>query len=134
MLSKRAFYGGGCSESMQIRFLEKQPTDSAARYLLPTLTNVIRAQYDEEWLIDRVHNHLWLMSEDDRTSDTCACGLYAANDRFRTDWRNLNDDDQKESLTRESSPKYLDSFQMKSNTLKIAIETAINLQLTSVCF
>lgn len=133
MLTKQAFYGGGCSESMQIRFLERQPTDSAARYLLATLTNVIRAQYDEEWMIDRVDNHLWLLSEDDRTSDACACELYSANDRFRTEWKNLSDNDQKDSLTRRSSPKYLDSFQMKSNTLKIAIETAINLQLTSVC-
>lgn len=134
MLSKQAFYGGGCSEGMQIRFLEQQPPDSAARYLLSTLKNVIRAQYDEEWMIDRVHHHLWLMSENDRIGDTCACELYSANERFRTQWKTLNDDDQRDALTRNSSAKYLDSFPMRGNTLKIAIETAINLQLTSVCF
>jgi hypothetical protein len=147
LLTKKAFYGAGCSESMQIMFLRKQVDRSIARYLIRTLSDVLRAQYNQSIMIDRIHGHLWLMFDHDQISQTCACELYRSNNRFQDEWKqwlvSIDDDNEETHDTidnthdiifqRQTSAKYLDSFLMKTHTFKIAIETAINLQLTTIC-
>jgi hypothetical protein len=104
---------------------------------------VIRAQYDYDLVIDRIHGHLWYLSDNDQISETCACELYSATDRFQIEWKKFSfdfDDEQQqekfedntELFLRQSCPKYLDHFQMRTNAFRTAIETAINLHLTSI--
>jgi len=117
----------------------------AVRYLFNTIRNVIRAQDDHDCVIDRIHGHLWYLSDDNQISEKCACELYSATDRFQNEWKKfsfyLDDEKQEEEkiednhelFIRQIYPKYLDNFHMRTNALRTAIETAINLHLTSVC-
>lgn len=144
LITKQACYGAGCTESMQIMSLLQQHKPLATCYLLRTLARVIRAQHHEQAFIDRMHGHLWLLSDDEQISARCACELYLATEPFQTDWKSFvfsleNEqpperiEDRSKLLLRQASARYLDSFSMKSQTLKTAIETAINLHLTNVC-
>ena len=142
--TKQTLYGGGCSESMQIFYLKSQPR---TQYLSSVIRNVLRAQFDQNYVIDRIHGHLWLLSDNDRISAKCACELYKATDDFgSSEWKNLtfnlNNDtnqevkiivpDERKYFIREKCPKYLDNFHMRSNAFHTAIETAINLCLTNI--
>ncbi|CAF4231478.1 unnamed protein product [Rotaria sp. Silwood2] len=143
--TKQALYGGGCSESMQIFYLKKQMNHLAVRYLLKIFRNIIRAQYEHNYVIDRIHGHLWYLLENDEISKTCACELYSIMDNLQIEWRKLffdfNDEkqeiekiqDNNEFFIRNICPKYLDNFHMRTNTFKTAFETAINIHLTSIC-
>jgi len=143
--TKQALYGGGCSESMQMLFLKTRMNNSIVRYLFNTLRHVIRAQDEHDYVIDRIHGHLWYLSDNNQISETCACELYSATDRFQIEWKNFsfyldNNEKQEEKLEdhnelfiRQRCPKYLDNFHMRIHAFKTAIETAINLHLTSLC-
>ena len=144
LLNKQSLYGGGCSESIQIFYLKQQMNQLAVQYLIKILRNLIRAQYDHDYVIDRIHGHLWYLLENDQISERCACELYSATDRFQIEWKNfifyLDDEkhedklgDNGEIFIRNLCPKYLDIFCVKANAFKTAIQTAINLHLTSVC-
>jgi len=146
--TKQALYGGGCTESMQISFLKNQMNNFAARYLFNTIRNVIRARNDYDYVIDRIHGHLWYLSDNNQISEKCACELYIATDRFKIEWKNFifyldnedreeifedNNNNTNELFIKQIYPKYLDNFHMRTNAFKTAIETAINLHLTSIC-
>ncbi|CAF4753323.1 unnamed protein product, partial [Rotaria socialis] len=144
LLTKQGLYGGGCSESIQIHLLKNQMNQLSARYLSKIFQNIIRAQYDHDYLADRVHGHLWYLLENDQISKTCACELYSISDQCGIEWRKLFfylDDEQQEDkmsdndqiFIRNLCPKYLDNFHMRTSALRTAIETAINLHLTSIC-
>ncbi len=116
----------------------------AARYLFNTLRKVIRAQNDHDYVIDRMHGHLWYLSDNNEISEKCACELYFATDRLKIEWKNfifyLDNENQEEKMeenheffVRQIYPRYLDHFHMRTNAFRTAIETAINLHLTSVC-
>ncbi|CAF3760145.1 unnamed protein product [Rotaria sp. Silwood1] len=147
LLTKQVLYGGGCSESMQIFFLKNRMNHLSIHYLLKIFRNIIHAQYDHNYIIDRIHGHLWYLLENDEISKTCACELYSITDHHvQIEWRKhffyLDDDNQEENKIQDHNeffirnlyPKYLDNFHMRTNAFKIAIETAINLHLTSICF
>jgi hypothetical protein len=129
---------------MQILFLKNQMNNLAGRYLINTIRNVIRAQDDHDYVIDRIHGHLWYLSDNNQISEKCACELYLATDRFQIEWKKfifyLDNEKQEEKIEdnnelfiRQIYPKYLDHFHMRTNAFRTAIETAINLHLTSVC-
>lgn len=138
-------YGGGCSESMQIFLLKPRMNDLVVRYLLKIFQNIIRAQCnDNNYMIDRIHGHLWYLLENDEISQSCACELYSKTDRLQIESMKyffyLDDEEQEERMSdnselfiRNKCPKYLDSFHMRTNAFKTAVETAINLHLTSTC-
>jgi hypothetical protein len=116
----------------------------AVHHLFHTLRNVIRAQDDHTYVIDRIHGHLWYLSDNHEISETCACELYTATDHFKNEWEKiifyLDDEKQEEKIEdnneffiRQICPKYLDNFHMRTNAFKTAIQTAINLHLTSIC-
>ncbi|CAF0900894.1 unnamed protein product [Adineta ricciae] len=71
--TKQTLYGGGCSESMQIFYLKSQPR---TQYLSSVIRNVLRAQFDQDYVIDRIHGHVWLLADNDRISDRFALSLY----------------------------------------------------------
>ena len=73
---------------MQILFLKNQMDRSAGRYLFHTIRTIIRAEGDRDYVIDRVHGHIWFVSDTNEISDTCACGLYSAINRFQIEWKN----------------------------------------------
>ncbi|UJR09895.1 hypothetical protein I4U23_014117 [Adineta vaga] len=139
--TKQTLYGGGCSESMQIFYLKTQENDIAVQYLINIIRNVLRAQSNQDYVIDRVHGHLWYLSDNEEISEKCACELYKATDRFiQNEWKNLtfnvNDNAKREVkvndciseyFIREKCPRYLDNFQMRSHAFRTAIETAMNL-------
>jgi hypothetical protein len=143
--SKQAMYGGGCSESMQLFFLQSRRNQLAGRYLFRTLRHVLRALSDQDCVVDRIHGHLWYLSDSDHISETCACELYKATDRFRSKWNNftffidndqtheVNLDDDTELLVRQKSARYLDSLHVRTHALRAALETAMNLHVTSIC-
>ncbi|CAF3664699.1 unnamed protein product [Rotaria sordida] len=147
LLTKQALYGGGCSESMKILFLKKQKNHLAVHYLLKIFQNIIHAQYNYNYIIDRIHGHLWYLLENDEISQTCACELYSRTNHLDIEWENFffyfNDEkseeeedkiqDNNELFIRNIYPKYLDNFHMRTNAFKTAVETAINLYLTSIC-
>ncbi|CAF3658103.1 unnamed protein product [Rotaria sordida] len=147
LLTKQALYGGGCSESMKILFLKKQKNHLAVHYLLKIFQNIIHAQYNYNYIIDRIHGHLWYLLENDEISQTCACELYSRTNHLDIEWKNFffyfDDEkseeeedkiqDNNELFIRNIYPKYLDNFHMRTNAFKTAIETAINLYLTSIC-
>ena len=128
---------------MQIFFLQTQLDTFAGRCLSKTLRHVIRAQNDRDCVIDRIHGHLWFMSDTNEISERCACELYSATDRFKIEWQKrsfyLDNESQQEKFEDEndlfiqqSYSKYLDHFHMRTNAFRTAIETAMNLHLTSV--
>lgn len=145
LLTKQVLYGGGCTESMQLLFLKTHMDDLAARVLFHTIRHVIQAQDQREYVIDCLHGHLWLVSDTNEINDRCACELYVANDRFKQQWQQWSfhvDNDAKleermneenELFTRQNYPKYFDHYQMRTNAFRTAIETAMNLHLTSIC-
>lgn len=144
LLSKTLFYGGGCSESMHIFYLKLQSTNLASRYLIKSIATVLRAQHrGDDYVIDRIYGHLWSLSDNDQIRDRCACELYSASERFRTEWQmncfHLENENlvekiiDKDLIRRESYPKYFDDAQMRTNAFRNAIETAMNIHLTSVC-
>lgn len=144
VLAKQALYGGGCSESMQIHHLKPNMNQLSVRFLSKLLKNVIRSQHNYDYLIDRIHGHLWYLLENDEISKTCSCELYSIPDNYQTEWKkfffNLDDEQQEDNTSdnnsifiRNTYPKYLDNFPMRMNALKTAVETAINLHLTSTC-
>jgi hypothetical protein len=145
LLTKQVLYGGGCTESMQILFLKNQMDTFARRCLFKTIRHVIRAQDDRDYVIDRIHGHLWFVSDTNEISERCACELYSATDRFKIEWKNvifyLDNESQEEKIEDENDlfirqiyPKYFDHFHMRINAFRTAIETAINLHLTSIFF
>jgi hypothetical protein len=131
---------------MQIHFLKNQMNTLAGRCLSKTIRHVIRAQDNRDYVIDRIHGHLWFVSDTNEISERCACELYSATDRFKIEWikmcfylDNESEDEEKiedknDLFIREIYPKYLDHFHMRTNAFRTAIETAINLHLTSVSF
>ncbi|CAF1485120.1 unnamed protein product [Adineta steineri] len=135
--TKQALYGGGCSESMQILFLKSQINNLAVRALFNTLRHVICAQNDYDYVIDRIHGHLWYLSDENQINETCACELYSTTDYFQQQWQNYvfsldNNENQVEKLKdnneffiRQNYPKYLDNFHMRINAFKTAIETEV---------
>lgn len=139
--SKQASYGGGCSESMQLLFLRSQRDQLAGQYLSRILRQVLRAHSDEDYVIDRVHGHLWYLSDSERIRETCACELYKATDRLHREWRSWTffvDDDATRAadddlFIRQKCARYLDSSHVRSHALRTALDTAMNLHVTSVC-
>lgn len=143
--TKQALYGGGCSESMQILYLKSQINNFAVHYVINIIRNVIRAQNNSDYVIDRIHGHLWYISDNNQISEKCSCELYSTTNRFENEWKNfcfyLDDEKQEEEKLNDNNelfikqiyPKYLDSFHMRTNAFRTAIETAINLHLTSIC-
>jgi len=128
---------------MQIFYLKNQINNLSVHYLLNTIRNVIRAQNVNDYVIDRIHGHLWYLSDNNQISEKCACELYYATDHFKIEWKNFifyldnneqeeNIEDNNELFIRQIYPKYLDNFHMRTNAFRTAIETAINLHLTSV--
>jgi hypothetical protein len=116
----------------------------STHYLFHILRNVIRAQDNHTYVIDRIHGHLWYLSDNSQISETCACELYSATDRFKIEWEKLifylddekqekKIEDENEFFIRQICPKYLDNYHMRINAFKTAIETAINIHLTNVC-
>ena len=130
---------------MQILYLKSQIDHPATCYLLNIIRNVIRAQNNCEYVIDRIHGHLWSLSDNNELNDRCACELFRATDRWKIQWKDWsfsldnnekpeeNIEDDREFFIRELVPKYFDNYQMRTNAFRTAIETAMNLHLTSVC-
>jgi hypothetical protein len=131
---------------MQILFLKNQINNLSVHYLFNTIRNVIRAQNNHDYVIDRIHGHLWYLLDNNQISEKCSCELYSATDRFKIEWKNFSfyidnqkqeeniEDNNNELFIRQIYPKYLDNFHMRTNAFRTAIETAINLHLTSVFF
>lgn len=133
---------------MQILSLKSQINNlDGVHYLLNPLRHVIRAQNNHNYIIDRIHGHLWYVSDENQLSQKCSCELYSSTDYLQDEWKNFcfylddtNDEKQEEIridnnllFIKEIYPKYLDNFHMRTNAFRTAIETAINLHLTSIC-
>lgn len=131
---------------MQIFYLKSQPINPASPYLCQIIHRVLRAQH-HEYVIDRIHGHLWSFKENEQITHRCACECYSASDRFQNNWKDFCfdvdnaffdekiklDDEKNDLLKKELYPKYLDNLQMRTNAFRTAIETAMNVHLTSVC-
>ena len=128
---------------MQLLFLKTHMDNLAARSLFHTIRHIIRAQDNREYVIDCLHGHLWLVSDTNEINDRCACELYVASERWKLGWHQWSfhlDNEEKleekiieEIFIRQSYPKYFDHFHMRTSAFRTAIETAMNLHLTSVC-
>lgn len=146
-MTRKSYYGGGCAESLQLKFLFEQDRSIARDCLIHVFTFLIRSLYRKSVFIDRINGHLWISSEndEDQLDLLCGCQLYQSTTTFQLNWRNyvVHLDDQISMIDEKNLsdklfiklnyPKFLDSYSMKSQTLKTATETAINLLLTKIC-